>query len=148
MNKKSKFLIAIIIAINGFFSNTYAQQSIYVEETNGAISGIPLSQIQKINFSENNMILHKTDGSTITWAIINIQKYYHGLTTGIDNIRLSENNDMLIYPNPSNGNFNINYQIKDKGKVSIYIVSIDGKIKRNLLSENKEQGKYLLNLKI
>jgi len=146
MNKKGKFLIAIIIAINGFFSNIYAQQSIYIKETNGVLTQIPLTQIQKITFSATDMVLHKTDASIISWATSDVQKYYYDLTTGINNIGVSENNDVLIYPNPSNGNFNINYHIKEQGRVNIYIISIDGKIKRNLLSENKEQGEYLLNV--
>jgi len=144
--KKSKLLIALIIVISVFYGNIYAQQSIYVKETNGTLTEIPLTQVQKITFSGSDMVLQKTDATSLTWATSDVQKYYYDLTTGINNIEISRNNDVLIYPNPSNGNFNINYHIKEQGRVNIYIVSIDGKIRRNLLSENKKQGGYLLNV--
>jgi hypothetical protein len=121
-----------------------AQESIYVEETNGTLTQVPLTQVQKITFSGTDMVLHKTDATTITWAIINIQKYFYDLTTNINNT-ISDDNDILIYPNPSNGDFKINYQIKQKGFVKISILSIEGKTIETLLSENKEQGSYSLN---
>jgi len=135
-----------MLIISMFYGNIYAQYSIYVEEINGTISEIPLSQVQKIDFSGNDMILHKTDASTIIWATSDVQKYYYDLTINVENPKKSENNDVLIYPNPSNGDFYINYKVQKKGNVSIYLVSIDGKTIINLLSENKEQGEYSLQL--
>ena len=75
--KERKLLIMLMLALSGFYGNTYAQQSIYVEETNGTLTQIPLNQVQKITFSGTDMVLHKTDASTITWATTGIQKYYY-----------------------------------------------------------------------
>ena len=75
--KKSKLLIALIIVISAFYGNLYAQQSIYVEETNGTLTEIPLTQVQKIIFSGTNMVLHKTDATSLTWATSDVQKYFY-----------------------------------------------------------------------
>ncbi len=144
MTKKRKLLIALILAISGFYGNLYAQQSIYVKETNGTLTQISLTQVHKISFSGTNMVLQKNNANTVTWAISDIQKYYYDLTTKVDNSRISENPDLLIYPNPSNGNFNINYQVKQSSNVNIYIVSMDGKTIINLLSGIKEKGEHTI----
>jgi len=146
MNKKRKLLIALMLAISGIYGNIYAQQSIYVEETDGSLTETPLTQVKKITFSGGDMLLHKTDASILTWATSDVQKYYYALTSNIEDLETQKSNDILIYPNPSNGYFSISYQLIEKGKVNIYIISIDGKTKINLLSENKEKGKYLLNI--
>ena len=143
--KRSKLLIAVILAISGFYGHIYAQQSIYVEEFNGTLTEIPLTNIQKITFSGTDMVLHKTDATSITWATEDVQKYYYDLASNINNIVISETNELLIYPNPSNGNFTVKYQLTEKGFVNISIISIDGRIIKTLLSENKEQGNYALN---
>jgi len=146
MNKRRQLLIALMLAINGFYGNLYAQQSIYVEETNGSLTEIPLTQVSKITFSGTDMLLHKTDASILTWATVDVQKYYYALSTNVENLEIAESNDVLIYPNPSNGRFNISYQVNEKGKVDISILSIDGKLIKSLLSEQKEKGDYLLDL--
>jgi len=146
MNKKRHLLIALMLAISGVFGNISAQQSIYILETNGNLTQVPLTQVQKITFFGTDMILHKTDASIITWATVDVQKYYYALTTSIEHLEAQENDGILIYPNPSNGNFNISYQVKQKSKVNISIFSIDGKLIKSLLSEQKEQGIYNLNI--
>ena len=143
--KRSKLLIAVILAISGFYGNIYAQQSIYVEEFNGTLTEIPLTEVQKITFSGTDMVLQKTDATTITWSTSDVQKYFYDLTTNITTTAISEANDILIFPNPSTGNFNITYQVKQQGLVNITIISMDGRIIKTLLSENKEQGNYTLN---
>ncbi len=144
MNKSRQLLIVLMLIISGFYSSIYAQQSLYIKENNGALTQVPLSQVQKITFFGADMILQKTDASTITWATADVQKYYYDLTTKVNEQKISDNN-ILIYPNPSNGSFKINYQVKEKGNIDISIVSIDGRTIRTLLSENKSQGNYSIN---
>jgi len=146
MKKTRILLIALILTISGFYGNLYAQQSIYVEETDGSITATPLTQVKKITFAGGNMLLHKTDATTITWATADVQKYYYALYTNVEPLKISESNDVLIYPNPSNGSFNISYQVNEKGKVNISILSIDGKLIKTVLSEQKEKGDYSLDL--
>ena len=146
MKRRRLLLIALILSISGFYANLNAQQSIYVEKTDGTLTHVPLKLVKKITFSDGNMLLQKTDASIITWSTSDIQKYYYALSTNVNNYEIAESKDVFIYPNPSNGSFNISYQVKQQGKVNISILSIDGKIIKSVLSEQKEKGDYLLNL--
>jgi len=136
---KQKTIILILILFVAIV-NTKAQ-SIFIYFTDGKISEYPLSEVRKITFSATDMILHKKDATTFTWAISDIQKYNYSETSSETEIKTI---DALIYPNPSNGNFIINYQLKQKEFINISIISMDGKIIKNLLLENREQGYYSL----
>jgi len=146
MKKRKQLLIALMLAISGIYGSIYAQQSIYVEKTDGTLTHVPLTQVKKITFSEGNMLLHKTDASILTWATVDVQKYYYALSTNIESLEIQKSNNVLIYPNPSNGNLKISYQVNQKGKVDVSILSMDGKVIKSVLSEQKEKGDYHLNL--
>jgi len=142
---KRKLLAALILVISGFYGNIFAQHSIYVKKTYGNVVEVPLSQIKKITFSENDMVLHKTNASTLSWIMADIQKCYYGLATiDIDNPAISETNNVSVYPNPSNGLFNINYKMPKYGKINIELIDIMGRKIKTLISECKNTGEYKL----
>ena len=142
---KKRLLTAImLLVLGGLFQTLQAQESIYVEETDGTITQVLLSQVQKIDFSGTNMVLHKTDATILTWAITDVQKYYYGLPTSATQEIQAEVLNLVIYPNPSNGNFSINYKIEKASKVEITLIDISGKLIKVLLSEQQLQGTYNL----
>ncbi len=50
-----------------------------------------------------------------------------------------------IFPNPSNGEFNINYEIKQASLVQIDIYDLQGKLIKNIVSSQRQNtGKYVL----
>ena len=51
-----------------------------------------------------------------------------------------------IFPNPSSGNFNINYKLKTNGKVELSILSINGTLLKTLFSEKQIKGNHNLNI--
>lgn len=66
------------------------------------------------------------------------QKIGSGNSTETDyNYNLSQN-----YPNPFNPTTSINYQIKEKGFVSLKVYDILGKEVANLVSETQDEGQY------
>jgi len=140
--KKGTFLLMILLIIS--IINTNAQ-SLFVYFNDGVVNEYPLSSVSKITFSNNNMILHKTDESILTWAISDIRKYNYNITTSIKEEDNLSNIDVLIYPNPSNGNFKIDYQVNQKGSVNISIIAADGRLIKNLFNANKNIGTYFLN---
>ena len=48
----------------------------------------------------------------------------------------------MNYPNPFNPTTNINYQIKEKGFVSLKVYDMLGREVANLVNENQEAGQY------
>ncbi len=140
--KKGTFLLMILLIIS--IINTNAQ-SLFVYFNDGVVNEYPLSSVSKITFSNNNMILHKTDESILTWAISDIRKYNYNISTLVKEEDKLSNIDVLIYPNPSNGNFKINYQVNQKGSVNISIIAADGRLIKNLFNANKNIGTYFLN---
>lgn len=140
--KKGTFLLMILLIIS--IINTNAQ-SLFVYFNDGVVNEYPLSSVSKITFSNNNMILHKTDESILTWAISDIRKYNYNISTLVKEEDNLSNIDVLIYPNPSNGNFKIDYQVNQKGSVNISIIAADGRLIKNLFNANKNIGTYFLN---
>ncbi len=144
MKFKKRLSTTVILLAFGIITSLQAQQSIYVEENNGNIDQIPLSEVQKIIFSGTDMVLQKTDASTITWATADVKKYYYDVTTDIKNNEIVNSLDVLIYPNPSNGNFSIKYEVNKTSEIKILLTDITGKIIEVLLSDNKQKGNYTL----
>jgi hypothetical protein len=145
IRKMKKILLLFTMILFVSIVNTKAQQSIFVELTNGTIDQTELSEVQKITFSATDMILHKTDATTMSWAITDVQKYYYDDSTVEINTVSAEPIDILVYPNPTKENLNINYQLNKNGSVEISIISMDGRVIEKLLSENKAKGDYTLN---
>jgi len=140
--KKRTYLLMLLLIIS--IINTNAQ-SLFIYFNDGVVNEYTLSSVSKITFSNNNMILHKTDESILTWAISDIRKYNYNITTSIKEEDNLSNIDVLIYPNPSNGNFKIDYQVNQKGSINISIIAADGRLIKNLFNGNKNTGSYSLN---
>jgi len=138
-NKITIILFLLIVSI----VKLSAQESIYVEETNGTITETPLLQVQKITFSATDMILHKTDAITITWAISDVHKYYYDLSTKAETVS-NESIDVLIYPNPAETEINIDYKLDKASSVEISINDLSGKMLEVIFNENLKQGKHSL----
>lgn len=48
----------------------------------------------------------------------------------------------VVYPNPTNGEINFNFEVRQKGLVKLYITDISGKVETTILDEEMETGKY------
>jgi len=141
--KKRKILLTLLLFVA--ILNTDAQ-NIYIYFTNGTISEYPLNEVQKITFSEADMLLHKTDGDILSWATSDIDKYNYDLITQTPEVVESKPFEILIYPNPSKGSFQLDYQIDKLSEINISIISTDGRLHEILLSEKKAKGSYSLNI--
>lgn len=146
--KHKKLLGIMIFCIWGFVFSLQAQQSIFIEQTNGDLCEISLNLVQKITFSDTDMILHKTDATVLSWPTQDVQKYYYDLTTQVNKPVISTGTDpfhVLLYPNPSNGHFKIKYRVEKRSHIDIVLIDMSGRIVKVLLSENKEHGTYTFN---
>jgi hypothetical protein len=138
--KKTLILFSISLVFC-LFANA---QSLNLELKSGTINKYPLSEIRKQTFSSTEMILTKTDGTVLTFNLIDIRKFTFGLTTEVVKVEKPQN-EALVFPNPSTGLINIDFNLAEKSMVDISIFSIDGKMIQTILSEEKTQGNHTIN---
>ena len=123
---ESKFLKSILVfGIFALYVLPVSAQSLYVRNTNETQSVYSLSTISKITFSGGNVIVHKTDNSTVTHAISEIR--YMSFSDYVDIFMPREQEDVLtVYPNPASNLLNINLP-SDKLGGELHVLSLDGK---------------------
>ena len=143
---KQKIIILVLMLFVAIV-NTKAQ-SIFIYFTDGTINEYPLSELNKITFSETDMLLHKTDATIINLNMSDIKKYNYDAPTKLEKVNKELSQfDILIYPNPSNGAFKLEYKVNIPSEVNISILSIDGRFIETILSERKDIGSYSLSWK-
>ena len=92
--KKTKFIqFVLVFALLAFYVLPVSAQSLYVRNTNETQSVYSLSTISKITFSGGNVIVHKTDNSTVTHAISEIR--YMSFSDYVDIFMPREQEDVL-----------------------------------------------------
>lgn len=96
---------------------------------------IDTSAMLRVN---NHPIIHF---STITWTISK-------LTTGIELKSSTNKISCSVYPNPTNNFFNIEFVLEKKSKVSIQLISLDGRIIQQIENKTIESGEYSNTLSI
>ena len=123
---ESKFFKSILVfGIFALYVLPVSAQSLYVRNTNETQSVYSLSTISKITFSGGNVIVHKTDNSTVTHAISEIR--YMSFSDYVDIFMPREQEDVLtVYPNPASNLLNINLP-SDKLGGELHVLSLDGK---------------------
>jgi hypothetical protein len=122
-------------------------QNIKFRFKDGSVSEYTVAEVRNITFTNDVMHLNKKDGSTVSWNVNIIGKYnYTNLTAGI-NLPLTNmaNNDLLVFPNPANGDITIEYNVSCAGKVSIDILNPTGQMIRHMEEEQGRAGKFTVN---
>jgi hypothetical protein len=54
----------------------------------------------------------------------------------------SEEENLVVYPNPTTGEFNINFTVKESGRVKLYIIDSKGELKKVILDKKMPAGTY------
>ena len=108
--------------------------------------------ISPITLATTKAKIRITDKKTTTNAIS--ANYFNiTSTTGIDALSMAKN--ISIYPNPSQGNITINFDMHLKGNVEIFVFDITGRLVKSLESSDnatklsiENKGVYIVQLKI
>ncbi len=81
-----RFLMAVIATFASMAAFADGEVGLYIIA--GETSTYPVSELQKISFQDNNVVVLKSDGSKETIAIANISKMYFGeVVTGINELQ-------------------------------------------------------------
>ena len=88
------------------------------------------------------IVVSASDDVPLEWSYIYMDNMqFNGTVAGIDDYILNSNN-LTVFPNPSNGNFIIEYNLVSNYNVSITITDVLG---RNVYTKNSETGAIGLN---
>lgn len=168
--KKVKFnLISVLIIFVGFIQTGVSQENMNINMSDGTVMEIPIDDIQKLTFDllksytkldkvvpqsirfekdAEIMQINMGDGTIMEIPIVDIQKLTFDLHVGMfkSNLTGSKDIDIIVYPNPSNNGFTIDYSLSSTDNVSITITNVIGE---KILSKNigtKKPGKHTYSL--
>jgi len=93
-----------------------------IKKWDGADKKIELSALNKITFSNTDLILNYLAGTNENVATSSIQSLVFSTTTGFNKI-LEDKKTLLIYPNPSNDFISLKNVPETEVNITIYTVS-------------------------
>lgn len=99
--KKRQILIGILLC-STLLCMAADVQSLVVQPKTGSEAVIPLSGVQRITFSGNNMVVLKKDATQSTYTTADVQKLLFGLrsVTTTEVAQITESS-LSVYPNPT-----------------------------------------------
>ena len=108
---------------NGYFNFTIKQKA-------GNPLGTVINNTAGIYFDFNSPVITNTTVNTITAPV------------GIPANFTKASNGLLIYPNPTSGNFTLLYELKNESQVSIEVRNLLGELVRTLPVNHKQKGMH------
>jgi len=124
----------ILFTVQFFIALIGCAQNLIVTLNNSTVETFPIANIQSIKFGTSSMILNEFDGTVTTWNIQDINNYAFDNTSGIQDIIQSGKSDLSIFPNPSFGEVNIQFQSEETTSISIEIIDAYGNQIRKIYS--------------
>jgi len=126
-----KKLITISILLLGFGLSAIHAQNLYVRDKGGYQTAFAISNINKITFSEGNVIINKIDKTENNFDLINI-RYINFIdldtATTISYLISEKSTLLMLYPNPAQDLININLTAPNSQTTRIEILSLSGNV--------------------
>ena len=111
-----------------------------ISNTDASFNQLMTNYCNSLNFASKNSKI--SDKETEIKTDTNLE-----INSNIESLSLK--NSLEIYPNPSNGNFNVRYSLKENGKVSLVIYNLQGVKVIETSYENLIAGKsYISNVQM
>ena len=122
-------------------------QDLYIKFDTESSVNYGLQTVDSINFSASHMNVHLWGGNSESYRMDTIL-YYNFQPSSIGVSIIEEKEEVLIYPNPSNGLIHLSYDLTKATQTKILIYNISGHLMWSR-SENQIKGKLTetLNLK-
>jgi len=96
-------------------------QSLVFKTKDGIVTTKPLGTLKKFTFSGNSLLVNYLSGPVETYSLDNISKLsFKSAVTGVDNLSLTGNGIMKVYPNPVSDVIYIQNAPETAFTVSIY----------------------------
>lgn len=140
MTKIYLFLFGFLLI--SLVSTKLNAQNIYFNFANDSNIMYSISEIRSITYTGNTININKINGTTNSYPLSNIESFNYNSFTKVEDMKISEYDEVLIYPNPSENNLTISYELEKPGKVAIEILGINGQQILNETIEHNASGLY------
>jgi len=148
-----KSFLTVLLFLVGTSTTLLNAQSLSINMRDGSKQNFELKSLQKITFSDNNLVLNNSTGAFATFGIATINKILVSTTSdGIKNTK-SGNGNISIFFNPSDNQITI--QNKPEGTLTVSLYRPDGvQVLKTQISNNNDpvnvsslaKGIYLLKI--
>lgn len=105
--------------------NSLSAQNVIIKFDNGSQFAPLISSVQKITFSDDNILVDMKTGTDNSYSISDIHKIYFGNVTDNKLPESTEQKKILVYPNPASA-FIMLSNLPQTGIISIY--AMDGSL--------------------
>jgi hypothetical protein len=136
--KNKKTIISLLIFLGLGLSEVFAQATMFVNQPGSVVSPYPLSSIRKLTFLPGDVLVHRTIGDTIIYAMDNVDFLnFNSFTTGLGTSE--KNNGIFVYPNPTSDILQLNFDSKIINSIDMEIIDLQGRvlIKQSINSLNQ-----------
>jgi hypothetical protein len=144
---KLRLLLICLICIHTKLSFS---QYLVINFSDGSQLDYGIQQVEKVRFENDFMLLHLTDETIVSWGLGLIQNYFHsesGLGMTI-NSPLNLDPIVTVFPNPSNGAFNLTYNLFHPAEVKITVFNNDGKVIFEKTIQHNQHGEQQLMIQL
>ena len=119
----TRLLTLILLA---FIHNNGNAQQIYFYFNDASVQVYNLDELSRIDFDANNINLHLTDQSLISYNtdLLNYYRYFAEGTTSIQ--ENSSHPEFKVYPNPADNKLNLKLEFFKPSKLNIRVQTIQG----------------------
>jgi len=142
--------LSIILLFSVHFSQLFlsAQSMLYFKENSGTQTSFTLSDISKLILDEGNVLVHKTDGNSNSYAITDIRYLsFNDFMTRTPLIPCERNSTTILYPNPADDLLQIRFETVKEGNVYLEIADIQGRIlQREYTTSQTGSNHWLINI--
>ena len=136
MYRKISIICAAVVFL---FSKNTSAQNLVVTQNNAITNTYSIASIQSIKFGTSTMILQEFNGTVSTWNISDINNYaFSPSGVGVDENPSSFVNVLNIFPNPSSGVVNVQFQTEAMSNITVEIISGEGKKLHQMYAGNHE----------
>ena len=126
----------------GFIPAYSYSQSMFVKRTNGAIVEYQLSAINKMTYLDNKVVIKQTNNVVESYDVSQINQInFKGFVAGINDENI-ENNNLVVFPNPTSGPVEIDYQVNGIYPVKLEVLDMNGKFVTIVVDEVMNPGNY------
>lgn len=100
--------------------------NLYVILTNGTSLSYPLSEIRKLDFANDQLNLHQTDGTVFSWNFTLLDYYAYQEPVGINELNNYKEVGVALFPNPTEGILKLKYLLPTSEVLDVKIYNING----------------------
>jgi hypothetical protein len=136
---KILFLNYVIL---GFIPAYSYSQSMFVKRTNGTIVEHQISTINKMTYLDNKLVIKQINNVVESYDLSQINQInFKGFVAGL-NDEVIENNPFVVFPNPTSGPVEIDYQVNGVSPVKLEVLDMSGKFVTIVVDEVLNPGNY------